>query len=182
MASKAILIVRTDNDTVLVPLRGPAETERKPMRYALLVVTVAAALVVSPAYAGNGNGQDKKAPAAPSDSQTAIVSGPTPIDPSSVPSEGTGGAVVARTGALPAATTTSCGACIVTCWYATSRSGPSDWSGHVYIYQHLTWCGNGAAITYGSAWQSYAQSGWYTLSGVYGPWLSGGCVDCYTLT
>ena len=111
------------------------------MRYALLVVTVAAALVVSPAYAGNGNGQDKKAPAAPSDSQTAIVSGPTPIDPSSVPSEGTGGAVVARTGALPAATTTSCGACIVTCWYATSRSGPSDWSGHVYIYQHLTWCG-----------------------------------------
>ena len=39
----------------------------------------------------------------------------------------------------------------------------------------------GAAITYGSAWQSYDQSGWYTLSSTYGPWFSGGCVGCYTL-
>jgi len=145
------------------------------MRYALLLATLAAALVVSPAYAGNGNGQDKKAPSSPAESQTILVSGPTRIDPSSIPS----GASDAPMGALPAVT--SCGACIVTCWSATARSGPTDWSGHVYVYQHLTWCGNGAAITYGSAWQSYDQSGWYTLSSSYGPWWSGGCVGCSTL-
>lgn len=160
------------------------------MRYALLVATVAAALVASPAFAGpafagngngnggSGNGQDKKA--APSESQTTLVSGPTPIDPASIPSEPAGAAVAAPTGAL--STTASCGACIVTCWYATARSGPSDWSGHVYIYQHLTWCGNGAVVTYGSVWQSYDQSGWYTLSSAYGPWWSGGCIGCYTLS
>jgi hypothetical protein len=154
------------------------------MRYALLVATVAAALVASPAFAangngGNGNGQDKKAQAAPSESQTTLVSGPTQIDPASIPSGAADGAVVAGAAALP--TTASCGACIVTCWYATSRSGPNDWSGHVYIYQHLTWCGNGATVTYGSVWQSYDQSGWYTLSSAYGPWWSGGCIGCYTL-
>jgi hypothetical protein len=152
------------------------------MRYALLVATVAAALVASPAFAGTGNGgngQDKKAPGGPSDSQTTLVSGPTPVDPANIPAEAAGGSLVARTGALPA--TDSCGTCINTCWYATSRSGPSDWSGHVYIYQHLTWCGNGAAVTYGSVWQSYDQSGWYTLSSAYGPWWSGGCIGCYTL-
>jgi hypothetical protein len=151
------------------------------MRYALLLATLAAALVASPAFAGNGNGsgQDKKTPPTPSgESQPTLVSGPTPIDPASVPSEAPAGAV-ALEGTIP--TTTSCGACVNTCWSATARSGPSDWSGHVYIYQHLTWCGNGAAITYGSAWQSYDQSGWYTLSSTYGPWFSGGCVGCYTL-
>ena len=56
------------------------------MRYALLLATLAAALVVSPAYAGNGNGQDKKAPSSPAESQTILVSGPTRIDPSSIPS------------------------------------------------------------------------------------------------
>jgi hypothetical protein len=150
------------------------------MRYALLLATLAAALAASPAFAGNGNGngQDKKAPTPSGESQTTLVSGPTPIDPASIPSEATAGTVALK-GAIPA--TTSCGACMNTCWSATTRSGPTDWSGHVYIYQHLTWCGNGAAITYGSAWQSYDQSGWYTLSSAYGPWFSGGCVGCYTL-
>ena len=150
------------------------------MRYALLLATLAAALAASPAFAGNGNGngQDKKAPTPSGESQPTLVSGPTPIDPASIPSEATAG-TVALNGAVP--TTTSCGACMNTCWNATTRSGPSDWSGHVYIYQHLTWCGNGAAITYGSAWQSYDQSGWYTISSTYGPWFSGGCVGCYTL-
>ena len=150
------------------------------MRYALLIATLAAALVASPAFAGNGNGQDKKAPSPSDDSQPTLVSGPTPVDPDSVSAGAAAtGAVVAHTGTLP--TANGCGACINTCWYATSRSGPGDWSGHVYIYQHLTWCGNGAAITYGSAWQSYDQYGWYTLSSAYGPWFSGGCLGCYTL-
>src|SRR3954452_15889636 len=100
-----------------MPSWGPAKTGKEAMRYALLLVTLAAALVVSPAFAGNGNGQDKKAPSSPAESQTTLVSGPTRIDPSSIPP----GASDAPTGVLPEAT--SCGACIVTCWGATARSG-----------------------------------------------------------
>ena len=70
------------------------------MRYALLLATLAAALVASPAFAGNGNGQDKKAPTPSGESQPTLVSGPTPIDPASVPSEAPAGAVVLK-GAIP---------------------------------------------------------------------------------
>ena len=53
--------------------------------------------------------------------------------------------------------------------------------GHVFIYQHLYWCGNGVRVTYGSAWQSYSQSGSYRLDQTYGPWWSGGCIGCSSL-
>ena len=77
-----------------------------------------------------------------------------------------------------AATTADCGACIVSCWGATWRGGFNDLSGHAYIYQHDTWCGNGAAVTYAQASQTYDQSGWFSISGTYGPWWSGGCTGC----
>ena len=58
------------------------------MRYALLLAAVAAALAASPAFAGNGNGQDKKAPPPSAEPETTLVSGPTPIDPADVPAQG----------------------------------------------------------------------------------------------
>jgi hypothetical protein len=79
------------------------------------------------------------------------------------------------------ARTRDCGACINSCWAGTTRTGPSDWSGHAWIYHHFTWCGNGAWITYGSAWQSIDQYGWYTIDGQWGPWWSGGCLGCSNL-
>jgi hypothetical protein len=75
----------------------------------------------------------------------------------------------------------SCGACINTCWSVVGRNGPSDWSGHAYIYDHVSWCGNGAQVTYSSAWQSYDQSGWFRIGNTYGPWNSGGCLGCASL-
>ena len=68
----------------------------------------------------------------------------------------------------------SCGACITTCWGVTGRNGPSDWSGHAYIYDHLNWCGNGAVVTYATSWQSYDQQGFFHIGSTYGPWWSGG--------
>ncbi len=152
------------------------------MRYGLLLAALVAALVVATsAFAGNGNGggQDKKALPPLGEPVTTLVSGPTPIAPSEVPGAGIGSITTGGFGdATAAATTPSCGACIVTCWAATARNGPDDWSGHIYIYQHLYWCGNGAAITYATVWQSYEQAGWYTLTNAYGPWWSGGCAGC----
>src|SRR5438105_2248845 len=149
------------------------------MRYALVLVTLAAALAAPAAFAGNGNGngQDKKALPPLGQPETTIVSGPTVLAPSELPA-GADTAIASNKGAVAAA---SCGACIVTCWGATARSGASDWSGSISIYQHLTWCGNGAVVTYGSVWQSYDQNGWYTLSSAYGPWWSGGCIGCSSL-
>jgi len=68
----------------------------------------------------------------------------------------------------------SCGACINTCWSVVGRNGPSDWSGHAYIYDHLNWCGNGAVVTYATSWQSYDQQGFFHIGSTYGPWWSGG--------
>ena len=68
----------------------------------------------------------------------------------------------------------SCGACITTCWSVTGRNGPSDWSGHAYVYNHLNWCGNGAVVTYATSWQSYDQSGFFHIDSTYGPWWNGG--------
>lgn len=143
------------------------------MRKVLMAIVLAALAAAPAASAKNPHDQTE-----PSPSVTTVVSGPTPIARSAIPA----GGLSAGSATTDAATaTSSCGACIVTCWGATTRSGPSDWSGHVYIYQHLYWCGNGAQITYGSVWQSYDQSGWYTLTDEYGPWWSGGCVGCSSL-
>lgn len=138
------------------------------MRKVLIALVIA--LAVAPAASAK-NPHDQTEP---SPSTTTIVQGPTVIPQSAVPSGGL--AAPTAGGAVPASS--SCGACIATCWSSTTRSGPSDYSGHVYIYQHLSWCGNGAQITNASVWQSYDQYGWYSLSNTYGPWWSGGCVGC----
>ena len=125
------------------------------------------------------------APTEPSPSVTTIVDEPTPISPLLLPKGGLGtfptklsGPVVGR----PGDSTLDCGACILTCWGATARNGSGDWSGHAYIYHHVTWCGNGAQVIYGTASQSYDQAGWYNINSGYGPWWSGGCVGCGSLT
>jgi len=143
----------------------------------LAAVIVASALIpaaaASAASAGNPHGQTQ-----PSASVTTLVSGPTPIKASAIP-DAPSSLKVGLAG--PAVSAGDCGACIQTCWGATTRSGPSDWSGSVFIYQHLYWCGNGVRVTYGSVWQSYSQSGSYRLDQTYGPWWSGGCIGCPTL-
>jgi hypothetical protein len=141
---------------------------------AALGAALAAAVAVPAASAGNPHDQ-----AQPSPSVTTLVSGPTPVRHGEQPPPDASGEGV--TAGNAAATSGGCGACITTCWSATTRSGPSDWSGSVFIYQHLYWCGNGAAVSYASAWQSYSQSGSYRLDSTYGPWWSGGCIGCYTI-
>jgi hypothetical protein len=146
------------------------------MRAIFCSVVLAAVLAAPSALAGNGNGQpDKQALPPPAETVTTLVSGPTPVSPADVPGGGTAFKPPAKSYG------TDCGACIVQCWGATTRSGSSDWSGHAYIYQYLVWCGNGAVITYGQASQSYEQAGWYVLSAAYGPWWSGGCIGCSSL-
>ena len=154
------------------------------MRYALLLLTVIVAALgaASSALAGNANGvvPDTKALPPLGEPLTTLISGPTPIAASAVPGGGIGsvtsGGGLKRPGVTPAGTcgACSCGACPVTCWGATARNGPGDWSGHVYIYQHLYWCGNGAVVTYATASQTYEQEGWYSLQAAYGPWWGGG--------
>jgi hypothetical protein len=138
------------------------------------LVGALAAVVVPAASAGNPHDQN-----GPSPSVTTLVSGPTPVKASAVPPAASSGIAEGARGATAASG--GCGACLVTCWTATARSGPNDWSGSVFIYQHLYWCGNGAQVTYGSVSQSYSQSGWYRLDGAYGPWWSGGCIGCASL-
>ena len=144
-------------------------------RLAAVIVASALVAVAAASAASAGNPHDQTQPSA---SVTTLVSGPTPIKPSAIPAAA--GALKLGT-AGPAASAGDCGACIQTCWGATTRSGPSDWSGSVFIYQHLYWCGNGVRVTYGSAWQSYSQSGSYRLDQTYGPWWSGGCIGCSSL-
>ena len=125
------------------------------------------------------------APTEPSPSVTTIVDEPTPISPALVPRGGVGTLPTKLSGPVvgkPGVSTLDCGACIVTCWTATPRSGSGDWSGHAYIYHHLYWCGNGAQVTYASAWQSYDQAGWYVIGQGFGPWFSGGCIGCGSIT
>lgn len=149
------------------------------MRYAVLIGTAAAVLAASPALAGNGPGQEKKAPPFAGAPSTTLVSGPTPIAAADIPAAAI--AVGGGVGAVKGAGTTSCGACIPTCWSAVARSGSADWSGHAWIFQYLYWCGNGAVVTYGAVSQSYEQDGWYYINGAYGPWWSGGCTGCSNL-
>ena len=145
-------------------------------RLAAAIVAAAAlapAAAASAASAGNPHNQTQ-----PSASVTTLVSGPTPIKAKDIPDT----AMSLKAGKADAAATAGdCGACLVYCWGATTRSGPSDWSGSVFIYQHLYWCGNGVRVTYGSVSQSYAQNGSYRLDQTYGPWWSGGCIGCPTL-
>jgi hypothetical protein len=141
---------------------------RKLFIAAALAVLVGA--LVPAASAGNPHDQTE-----PSPSVTTLVSGPTPIKHGGPPPAANGDSI-APAGVSAAAG--GCGACLVTCWTATSRSGPSDWSGSVFIYQHFTWCGNGAVLTYGAVSQSYSQSGSYRLDSTYGPWWSAGCNGC----
>jgi hypothetical protein len=144
-------------------------------RFAAAIVASAVVAVAAASAAAAGNPHDQTQPSA---SVTTLVSGPTPIKAKDIP-DAPGALKTAATGA--AAIAGDCGACIQTCWGATTRSGPSDWSGSVFIYQHLYWCGNGVRVTYGSAWQSYSQSGSYRLDQTYGPWWSGGCIGCSSL-
>ena len=155
-------------------------TRSVPIAVALSV----AALAAPPALAGagkgggpgGGNGQGGRTDTPVAIAPT-VVSGPTRLAPRDYPA-GADGAQAVDGAASPSG---DCGACIVTCWAAATRAGSGGWSGHVYIYQHLTWCGNGAIVTYGSVWQSYEQSGWYVISGDGGPWWSGGCLGCGSL-
>ena len=141
------------------------------MRKVLFVLV--AALALAPAAAAK-NPHDQTEP---SSSIATVVAGPTKIAPSSVSGDVTR---FAPSGAVAAASS-DCGACIVQCWGATVRNGPNDWSGHAYIYQHVSWCGNGAQITSAGASQTYEQAGWYQLQAGYGPWFSGGCVGCSSI-
>lgn len=140
------------------------------VRKILVALLLASALAAAPAASAR-NPHDQTQP---SPSVTTLVDPPTPIAPWAIPDIGL------TAGSISSGTTSAadCGACINTCWAATTRSGPSDWSGYVFIFQHLYFCGNGAQITYASVWQSYDQSGWYHLDSAYGPWWSGGCVGC----
>ena len=140
------------------------------MRYGLLLASFLAALVAATsALAAPPAGE-----ALPAGDGPALVSGPTQIAPSEVPGLGVG--PVRGAGAVKG--TAGFGGAVVNCWAGTARSGSSDWSGHIYIYQHLYWCGNGVVVTYATASQTYEQAGWYTLTNYFGPWWSGGCAGC----
>ncbi|HEX3225629.1 MAG TPA: hypothetical protein VHQ89_05995 [Gaiellaceae bacterium] len=144
-------------------------------RFAAVIAALGLIPAAAASAAAAGNPHDQTQPSA---SVTTLVSGPTPIKAKDIP-DAPGGLKAGKAGA--SALAGDCGACLVYCWGATTRSGPSDWSGSVFIYQHLYWCGNGAKVTYGSAWQSYSQSGSYRLDQTYGPWWSGGCIGCSSL-
>jgi hypothetical protein len=139
------------------------------------IAALAAAGTAPAAWAGNPHDQTQ-----PSPSVSSIVSPPTIVKQHGAQSDRGGGPAITA-GTAGAAASGGCGVCLTQCWDATSRSGPSDWSGSVFIYQHLHWCGNGYVVSYATVWQSYSQSGSYRLDSTYGPWWSGGCIGCYTL-
>ena len=75
-----------------------------------------------------------------------------------------------------------CGACIVTCWTATFRSGDNTTTGSYWEYENPVWCGNGSWITYADVtrhWQYVSM--WYSADGEAGPWFDGGCVGCSSI-
>jgi hypothetical protein len=115
-----------------------------------------------------------------------VVSGPTRIAPGvaagTIASAGVSGTEGAGAAGSASPAVSGCGVCLTQCFGATARSGPSDYSGHVYIYQHLSWCGNGYTISSAGASQSYEQDGWYQLQAGYGPSFSGGCVGCSSIS
>jgi hypothetical protein len=154
------------------------------MRKLLFLLALAAACgAAGTALAGNGNGGNPHEQSEPTPAVTEILS-KVRVDPAQVP--GLGRPLrdgEQRINLTPAPITAAdCGACIEQCWYVMSRSGSSDWSGHAWIYQQVYWCGNGAWITSGSYGQWIDQSGWYEVTGQYGPWQVGGGVGAYDLT
>ena len=149
---------------------------------AFLAALAATCLLAGPAAAAKPT-PPPQAELAPAPSATTVVEAPTPISPLDVRGGGVGALPGNPAGGGPfvgpiGTRTADCGACIVQCWGAETRGGSGDWSGHAYIYQHLNWCGNGAQVTYASAWQSYDQAGWYQITSAYGPWWSDGCIGC----
>jgi hypothetical protein len=153
-----------------------------------LLVSLVLALALAPAAGAAPPDRTAPDPAQPPAEAPTLVEAPHAISILQLPDVKHGGA---ESGMRPAASTgkhgggavdpLDCGACIVTCWSATGRNGPSDWSGHAYLYNHVSWCGNGSRITYSSSWQSYDQSGWFRVDGGYGPWQSGGCAGCASI-
>jgi hypothetical protein len=62
------------------------------------------------------------------------------------------------------------------CYSATYRSSVGgSGTGGAYVQHQLSWCSwYGVQITSASVYQTVAQSGWYTITGTYGPhWNSG---------
>ena len=158
------------------------------MRKTLLFLAALAVPLASAgtALAGNGNtnGGNPHYQTGPSAAVTEIIS-KLQVDRSQVPGLGRPPQAGEQTLALAqtdATTASDCGACIEQCWYALARTGPSDWSGHAWLYQAVWWCGNGAWITYGAAGQSIDQAGWYRIDGQYGPWFSAGGLGQYALS
>jgi hypothetical protein len=143
---------------------------------AIVALSIALAAVIAVPAASAGNPHDQ---AQPSPSVTTLVSGPTLVK-QAPPGDGASPGISAGTRGA-ALESGGCGVCLTQCWTATTRSGPSDWSGSVFIYQHMYWCGNGYVVSYASVWQSYSQSGSYHLDNSYGPWWSGGCIGCSTI-
>jgi hypothetical protein len=156
------------------------------VRKVLFATFVLALLVAVPAAGAAPSSQPAPDPTAAPVSAPVIVEAPHAISVLQLPNiERTGGVEI---GTRPGSTKRgggvdplSCGACLNTCWSVTGRNGPSDWSGHAYIYTHVNWCGNGAQVTYAAAWPTYDQSGWFRIGSTYGPWFSGGCIGCGSL-
>jgi hypothetical protein len=146
------------------------------MRNALVLTALVAAFAAPSALAGTAPTPDRKALPPLGQAGATLVTPPTPVRQAEIP----GGAAALAAPAVGVAAS-DCGACIVTCWYARARNGASDWSGHIYIFQNLWWCGNGARITSARVSQDYDQQGAYTLTSADGPWWSGGCVGCASI-
>jgi hypothetical protein len=138
----------------------------------VLMALLLAALVSVPAAAAA-----RPQPTAPAPSVTTVVV-PVHVVPDVQAFPGGLTTATAPHASAAAVTAGSCGACLVTCWSTTTRSGPSDFTGHAFIYQHLSWCGNGAQIVGAGVGQSYDQDGAYRITSSYGPSWSGGCVGC----
>lgn len=156
----------------------------------VLFAMLLAALVGVPAATAAPPDRTAPDPAAAPAAVPALVQAPQQISVLQLPDvKRTGGIEIGTRpgaathgGAGGGATPLDCGACITTCWSVVGRNGPSDWSGHAYIYNHLSWCGNGAQVTYATTWQTYDQYGWYHVGTTYGPWWSGGCIGCGSIS
>jgi len=146
------------------------------VRKALTAVFVAALLAVPAASAG-GNPHDQQSP---SPSIATVVVAPHVVKPADLPQSG--GATAGSPAGAAGVSAADCGACITTCWVSTTRSGPSDWSGHVFLYHDLYWCGNGAVVTYAWVNQRYDQSGWYAMTFHDGAYFSAGCAGSCSST
>src|SRR4051794_23851141 len=98
MSIPDLLIVRLDNASVAGAVVGASTTGKDAMRRTIVCSAVAALLAVPSAFAGNGNGQEKKASPQPIPAAPALVEGPTRTSPAVAPA----GAITAAVG--PSAT------------------------------------------------------------------------------